>query len=104
MIASETNNLSQDLLKITINLVELIFLSYSLRAKNSFTENEKISKILTVALSWALADSIFSNFLYFLMEATAEEFKWDFIQVAIQSNYDLVKFIKCSLKELLQCH
>ena len=100
MIESEGNiitqvyfTLTQDVLKITINLIELLFLSYSLRAKNSFTTKETSSKILAVALSWALADSVASNLLYFLMEATGEEFKWDFIQAAIQSNFDLVKIV-----------
>ena len=95
-------DISQETLKIIINIVEVIMIAYSLKVRNSFSEKESHLKVLTVGIAWASADSIASNLLYFLMNATGEEFKWDYIQSAIQSNLDLFNLI--SIVALVECY
>jgi hypothetical protein len=55
-----------------------------------------------VGLAWGLADSVASYLLYFLMNATGEEFKWEYIQTAIQSNLDLIE--KIAVVCLVDCY
>jgi hypothetical protein len=71
----------------------MLFIYYSLKVRNPFQNSEAHLKVLTVGLSWALAESVTSYLLYFLMNATGEEFKWEYIQTAIQSNLDLIERI-----------
>lgn len=92
-IESENYDLSQEILKILINTIELILIGYSLKARNSFSNTEAKFKVLTVGLAWALADSVTSYLLYFLMNATGEEFKWEVRKILI-----LVYPIRYSIK------
>lgn len=92
-IESDKYDLSQETLKILINTVELLLIAYSLKVRNSFNEKETHLKVLTVGLAWSLADAVTSYLLYFLTNATGEEFKWEYIQSAIQSNLDLIERI-----------
>lgn len=92
-IETERFELSHEILKILINSVELILISYSLKAKSTFNEKEVGLKVLSVALAWTMADSVCSYMLYFLMNATGEEFRWEYIQSAIQANFDLIERI-----------
>lgn len=87
------SDFSQETLKIIVNTIEIILIMYCLRLKNNFNEKETHLKVLSVGLAWALAESVASNLLYFLMNATGEEFKWEYIQAAIQSNLDLIERI-----------
>ncbi len=96
------SDLSQETLKIIINTIEIILIIYSLRIKNIFNEKETHLKVLTVGIAWALAESIASNLLYFLLNATGEEFKWEYIQAAIQSNLDLIE--KIAIVALVQSY
>ena len=84
-----------------INLVEIILIRYSLRLKNPFSDKETALKVLTVALAWTLGNSICSNLLYFLMNATGEEFNWEYIITAIESNFDLIE--RLSVVALVEC-
>lgn len=84
-----------------INLVEIILIRYSLRLKNPFSEKETALKVLTVGLAWTLGNSICSNLLYFLMNATGEEFNWEYIITAIESNFDLIE--RLAVVALVQC-
>jgi hypothetical protein len=84
-----------------INLVEIILIRYSLRLKNPFSEKETALKVLTVGLAWTLGNSICSNLLYFLMNATGEEFNWEYIITAIESNFDLIE--RLAIVALVQC-
>merc|ERR1711976_293057 len=93
MIENENQDMSQEMLKILINIIELLLISYSLNTRNSFNVQEVHLKVLTVGLAWNLADSVATNLLYFLMNATGEEVKWEYIQSAIQSNLDLIERI-----------
>lgn len=91
-IESENYSLTQELMKIVINCIEVFFIMMALKNKSNFVEGkESHLKVLTVSLSWSLAESVFSYFLYFLMNATSDEFKWEFIQTSIVSNIDLVE-------------
>ena len=101
-IESEKYDVSHETLKILINMIELILISYSLKVRNSFNEKESHLKVLSVGLAWALADAVTSYLLYFLMNATGEEFKWEYIQSAIQSNLDLIERI--SVVALVECY
>lgn len=94
-------NLWQETLKILINIVEVVLINYSLKSKNAFSDKEIGLKVLTVGLAWTFADSIFSYLLYFLMNATGEEFKWDYIQTAVQSNFDMID--KIAIVALVAC-
>jgi hypothetical protein len=87
------SDISQETLKIIVNTIEILLIIYSLRLKNNFNEKETHLKVLAVGIAWAFADSLASNLLYFLMNATGEEFKWEYIQSAIQSNVDLIERI-----------
>lgn len=93
-IESENYSLTQELMKIVINCIEVFFIMMALKNKSNFTEGkESHLKVLTVSLSWSLAESVFSYLLYFLMNATSDEFKWEFIQTSIISNIDLIERI-----------
>jgi hypothetical protein len=101
-IETEKYEFSQETLNVLINFAELIFIRYSLQVRNTFQEKEAGLKVLSVGLSWSLADSVFTFLLYFLMNATGEEFKWEYIQAAIQSNFDLIDRI--AVVALVECY
>jgi hypothetical protein len=101
-IESERYDLSHEILKVLINTLELVFISYSLKLKNSFQEKETGLKVLSVGLAWTLAETMCSNLLYFLMNATGEEFQWEYIQTAIQCNFDLIE--RLAVVALLECY
>ena len=84
-----------------VNLVEVILIRYSLRLKNPFSDKETALKVLTVGLIWTLGNSICTNLLYFLMNATGEEFNWEYIITAIESNFDLIE--RLAVVALVQC-
>jgi hypothetical protein len=101
-IETERYDLSHEILKVLINTLELVFISYSLKLKHSFQEKETGTKVLSVALAWTFAETICSNLLYFIMNATGEEFQWEYIQTAIQTNFDLIERI--AVVALLECY
>ena len=84
-----------------VNLIEIVLIKYALNLKNPFSEKENALKVLTVGLIWTLAHSICSNLLYFLMNATGEEFNWEYIITAIESNFDLIE--RLAVVALVQC-
>ena len=101
-IESENYDISQELFKVLINCIEVVFILMALKNKSSFGENENHLKVLTVALSWALSESVFSYSLYFLFNANSEEFKWEYIQTAISANIDLIERI--AIVALVECY
>jgi hypothetical protein len=101
-IETERYDLSHEILKVFINTLELVFISYSLKLKNSFQEKETGLKVLSVGLAWTLAETLCSNLLYFIMNATSEEFQWEYIQTAIQCNFDLIE--RLGVVALLECY
>lgn len=88
-------------MKVMVNLIEIVLIKYALNLKNPFSEKETALKVLTVGLIWTLANSICSNLLYFLMNATGEEFNWEYIITAIESNFDLIE--RLAVVALVQC-
>lgn len=78
-----------------------MLIKYALNLKNPFSEKETALKVLTVGLIWTLANSICSNLLYFLMNATGEEFNWEYIITAIESNFDLIE--RLAVVALVEC-
>jgi len=101
-IESGKYELSHETIKILINTIEILLICYSLKIRNSFNEKEIHLKVLTVGLAWSLADNLTSYLLYFLLNATGEEFRWEYIQSAIQSNLDLIE--KISLVALVEVY
>ena len=90
---NDTVNSMQELIRVLINSIEVIFIFYLLKGKNNFSENENGLKVLAVGLGWSLADSLCMHLFYFLMNATGEEFTWEYIQTGILSNVDLIERI-----------
>ena len=101
-LETDNNDLTQETLKILINFFEIIMIYYSLKVKNSFMEEESHLKVLAVALAWTTADSVASYLLYFLMNATGEEFKWEYIQSAINCNLEFIERI--AVVALVECY
>ena len=102
-IESEDYSLSQEALKVVVNSVEIFFITLALNIKSSFIEGkESHLKVLSVALTWTLAENFFSYFLYFVMNATSDEFQWEFIQTSVISNIDLVERI--GIVALIECY
>lgn len=99
--ASEAN-IIQDLIHILIESIELVFISYILKKKSSFTNADECGlKVITIGLGWALADSLCLYLLYFLTNAIGDEFTWEYIQAALQANISLIEkigvvaFVEC---------
>ena len=94
-------SLSQEIVKTLISMTEIIFLFQSLKSKNNFTDEHSADKVITIALGWSLAESLFSNFFYYLMNLTGEEFTWEYIRTAMLANVKLVE--KIAIIALIQC-
>ena len=90
---SDTDNYDfiQELIRVMINSIEIIFLFYLLKGKNNFSDNENGLKVVAVTVGWTLADSLCMHLFYFLMNATGEEFTWEYIQTGIIANVDLIE-------------
>lgn len=86
-IESEVFSVTEESLKIVINLVEVFFIILSLKVKNSFMiGRESGLKIVSVGLAWTLAENFISYFLYFLTNSMSDEFSWEFLQTGIKAN------------------
>ena len=92
--------LSQEIIKTLIYMTETIFLFQSLKSKNNFTDKQAAFKIITIALGWNLADSLFSNLFYYLMNSMGEEFTWEYIRTAILANLQMIE--KMAIIALIQ--
>lgn len=103
-IESENYDISQELFKVIINCIEVVFILMALKNKLTFgeVESEAYLKVLSVSLAWALSESVFSYSLYFLINANSEEFKWEYIQTAISANIDLLERI--AIVALVECY
>lgn len=98
-----TSDLYQDILKFAINILEVGVIYQALSIRNSFQEKEIKMKVLAVGLTWCFAEAFYTNLLYFLMNATGEEFKWEFIQTALYSNIEMIeKLALVALIEILR--
>lgn len=97
----DSNNLSQDIIKNLINALEISFLYYCLQMKNNYSDNETGLKVLTISLAWSFADSLCSNLFYFLLNATGEEFTWEYIQTSIIANIDFIE--KIGIAAVVEC-
>ena len=93
--------LSQEIVKTMIYMTETIFLYWSIKSKNNFTEKQAGYKIITIALGWSLAESLFSNLFYYLMNSMGEEFTWEYIRTAILANVQMIE--KTAIVALIQC-
>lgn len=92
--------LSQEIVKTMIYMTETIFLYWSIKSKNNFTEKQAGYKIITIALGWSLAESLFSNLFYYLMNSMGEEFTWEYIRTAILANLQMIE--KMAIIALIQ--
>ena len=89
-------NFYQDLIKALILLTELIFLYQSLKSKNNFSEDQAYLRVITVALGWSFAESLF----YYLFNSMGEEFTWEYIRTAILANVSMID--KMAIVALIQ--
>jgi hypothetical protein len=94
-------DISHEILKILITILEVVLIRYSLQERSPYQEKEVGLKVLNVGLTWSLIESLCSYLLFFLMNATGEEFRWEYIQTAIQSNFDLIERI--AIVGLIEC-
>jgi hypothetical protein len=94
-------DLSHEILKILINILEVVLIRYSLQERSPYQDKEVGLKVLNVGLTWSFIESLCSYLLYFLMNATGEEFRWEYVQTAIQSNFDLIERI--AVVGLIEC-
>ena len=92
--------LSQEIIRTLIYMTEIIFLYHNLKSKNNFTDEQASYKIITIALGWSLAESLFSNLFYYLMNSMGEEFTWEYIRTAILANLQMIE--KMSIIALIQ--
>ena len=92
--------LSQEIIKTLIYMTETIFLFQSLKSKNNFTEKQAAFKIITIALGWSLAESLFSNLFFYSMNSMGEEFTWEYIRTAILANLQMIE--KMAIIALIQ--
>ena len=92
--------LSQEIIRTLIYMTEIIFLYNNLKSKNNFTDEQASYKIITIALGWSLAESLFSNLFYYLMNSMGEEFTWEYIRTAILANLQMIE--KMSIIALIQ--
>ena len=87
-------NITQESFRALVNSVEIIFIFYLLKTKNTTFTNDQVGlKVVTISIGWCLADSLCTYLFYFLMNATGEEFTWEYIQAAIESNIDFIEKI-----------
>ena len=92
--------LPQEIIKTLIYMTEILFLFQSLKSKNNFTDQQAAFKIITIALGWSLAESLFSNLFYYLMNSMGEEFTWEYIRTAILANLQMIE--KMAIIALIQ--
>ena len=92
--------LSQEIIKTSIYMTEIIFLYQSLRSKNNFSEDQASLRVITVALGWSLAESLLNNLFYYLFNSMGEEFTWEYIRTAILANVQMVE--KMAIVALIQ--
>ena len=83
--------ISQEVIKTLIYMTETIFLYNCLKGKNNFNEKQASYKVITIALGWSLAESIFNNLFYYLMNSMGEEFTWEYIRTAILANLQMIE-------------
>ena len=98
----DKSDISHEILKTLINILEVVLIRYSLQERSPYQDKETGLKVLNVGLTWSLIESLCSYLLYFLMNATGEEFRWEYIQTAIQSNFDLIERI--AIVALIECY
>ena len=92
--------LSQEIIKTSIYMTEIIFLYYSLKSKNNFAEDQAHLRVITVALGWSFTESLLNNLFYYLFNSMGEEFTWEYIRTAIMANVEMVE--KMAIVALIQ--
>ena len=92
--------ISQEIIRTLIYMTETIFLYQCLKSKNNFNEKQASYKIITIALGWSLAESLFGNLFYYLMNSMGEEFTWEYIRTAILANLQMIE--KMAIIALIQ--
>jgi len=61
-----------------------------LRNKYTYLDNSTL-RILAVAIGWNITENICSNFFYFILNASGDEFTWRYIVRAVCCNFDLLE-------------
>ena len=92
--------LTQEIVKTSIYMTEIIFLYQSLKSKNNFSEEQASLRVITVALGWSFAESLINNLFYYLFNSMGEEFTWEYIRTAILANVSMIE--KMAIVALIQ--
>nr|CAG4643477.1 EOG090X0CTK [Ilyocryptus agilis] len=88
----------QELLKCTVDLIDLIGLSIVM----SRIAGKGHTKVLIAGLGWAGAELIFSRLLVLWVGARGTEFDWKYIQKSFEANISIVHFL--SMTALVWLH
>ena len=83
--------LTQEIVKTSIYMTEIIFLYQSLKSKNNFSEEQCHLRVITVALGWSFAESLLNNLFYYMFNSMGEEFTWEYIRTAILANVQMIE-------------
>nr|CAG4648218.1 EOG090X0CTK [Moina brachiata]SVE93244.1 EOG090X0CTK [Moina brachiata] len=85
----ETFSAIHELLKCTVDLIDLIGLSLVM----SRIAGKGHTKVLIAGLGWAGAELVFSRLLVLWVGARGTEFDWKFIQKSFEANISIVHFL-----------
>mmetsp|Transcript_8389 Transcript_8389/g.16676 ORF Transcript_8389/g.16676 Transcript_8389/m.16676 type:complete len:220 (-) Transcript_8389:6673-7332(-) len=81
---SDEYNVVSDFMKEAISLIDIIGL-YSAYT-SSWAKGEKSARAFGIGVGWAAAESLFSNFFIFALNAGGGEFSWDYLQRGVAAN------------------
>jgi len=82
-------HLSQEVLKSLVNVIELLGVQLTLEGKHLSRYDHHV-RVLAVGLGWTFAESLILYLIPLWMGARGMEFDWQFIQMGVASNINLV--------------
>mmetsp|Transcript_14723 Transcript_14723/g.16912 ORF Transcript_14723/g.16912 Transcript_14723/m.16912 type:complete len:232 (-) Transcript_14723:120-815(-) len=82
-LVSETN-------KNFFNLIDCVGIFALLQYRFSFMDKPNV-RAWAITIGWGLCESICTNFFYFILHATGEEFSWKYISKALVCNLEILE-------------
>jgi len=82
----------QEALKVVVNMVELVGIHYTLQLTPKLSKFSHGDRIITVGLGWALTESLVLYLLPLWLGARGLEFSWEFIEMGVASNINLLMY------------
>eukprot|EP00823_Brevimastigomonas_motovehiculus_P000321 TRINITY_DN10414_c0_g1_i1.p1 TRINITY_DN10414_c0_g1~~TRINITY_DN10414_c0_g1_i1.p1 ORF type:complete len:226 (-),score=31.89 TRINITY_DN10414_c0_g1_i1:227-904(-) len=82
-------NWTSELLKVLSNVLDIVGVHFTLKlqAMNRFAASDRL---LIVSIGWSFAEALLTNLIPFWMGARGMEFSWEYIQMAITSNLNIL--------------